>query len=204
MAQNKTKIPYFDRPDKCIASEQGLKTKLFAAIVHGFGVYLFWCTALIQTGSNLTIEVLRRTLNKIEAEQGFLPPILHLQLDNASDNKSKQFLAFIAYLVENRVFNVVKLSYLIVAHTHADVDQYLSCCSRFFRRIMQTIFSVCLNASATRMLHTQENMLKVPIFSQSSMVQDWLLIVNRQKIQFLKNILELLCGVSRRRWSKIC
>ena len=72
MAQNKTKIPYFDRPDKCIASEQGLKTKLFAAIVHGFGVYLFWCTALIQTGSNLTIEVLWRTLNKIEAEQGFL------------------------------------------------------------------------------------------------------------------------------------
>jgi len=55
MAQNKTKIPYFDRPDKCIASEQGLKTKLFAAIVHGFGVYLFWCTALIQTGSNLTM-----------------------------------------------------------------------------------------------------------------------------------------------------
>ena len=149
-AKNKTKIPYFDRPDKCIASEQGLKTKLFAAIVHGFGVYLFWCTALIQTGSNLTIEVLRRTLNKIEAEQGFLPPILHLQLDNASDNKSKQFLAFITYLVENRVFNVVKLSYLIVAHTHADVDQYLSCCSRFFRRIMQTIFSVCLTASATR------------------------------------------------------
>jgi len=122
MAQNKTKIPYFDRPDKCIASEKGLKTKLFAAIVHGFGVYLFWCTALIQTGSNLTIEVLWRTLNKIEAEQGFLPPILHLQLDNASDNKSKQFLAFNAYLVENCVFHVVKLSYLIVAHTHEDVD----------------------------------------------------------------------------------
>ena len=99
--------------------------KLFAAIVHGFGVDLFWCTALIQTGSNLTIEVLRRTLNKIEAEKGFLPPILHLQLDTASDNKSKQFLAFIAYLVENCVFHVVKLSYLIVAHTHEDVDQYI-------------------------------------------------------------------------------
>ena len=41
MDQNKTRIPYFDRPDKCIASEQGLKTKLFAAIVHGFRVYLF-------------------------------------------------------------------------------------------------------------------------------------------------------------------
>ena len=76
MDQNKTKIPYFDRPDKCIASEQGLKTKLFAAIVHGFEVYLFWCTALIQTRSNLTIiiiEVLWPTLNKIVAEKRFSP-----------------------------------------------------------------------------------------------------------------------------------
>ena len=42
---------------------------------------------------NLTIEalVLRRTLNKIHTEFGFLPPVLHLQLDNASDNKSQLF-----------------------------------------------------------------------------------------------------------------
>ena len=78
MDQNKTRIPYFDRPDKCIASEQGLKTKLFAAIVHGFGVYLFWCTTLIQTGSNLTIEVLHRNLHKIQEEKESLPSISHI------------------------------------------------------------------------------------------------------------------------------
>ena len=92
MDQRKTTFPYFSRPDKCIANEYGLKTKLFAAIVHSVGTFLFWSTPQIQGGSNLIIEVLRRTLLKIQEEKKVLPPILHLQLDNASENKSRQFL----------------------------------------------------------------------------------------------------------------
>ena len=126
MDQQKTTIPYFVRPDKCIGNEYGLKTKLFASIVHGLGTYLFWATPQIKGGTNLTVEVLRRTLLHIHQEKKVLPPILHLQLDNASDNKSRQFLAFVAYLVEMRVFQLVKLSYLLVGHTHEDVDQYFS------------------------------------------------------------------------------
>jgi hypothetical protein len=41
-------------------------------------------------------------------------PTFYLQLDNASNNKSKLFLAFIAYLIEKQVFHTIKLSYLIV------------------------------------------------------------------------------------------
>ena len=66
MDQRKTTFPYFSRPDKCIANEYGLKTKLFAAIVHSVGTFLFWSTPQIQGGSNLIIEVLRRTLLKIQ------------------------------------------------------------------------------------------------------------------------------------------
>ena len=66
---------------------------------------------------------------------------MHLQLDNASENKSRQFLAFIAYLIEMRIFHVVKLSYLIVGHTHEDVDQYFSVISRFFRKLIMCIYS---------------------------------------------------------------
>ena len=68
MDQRKTTFPYFSRPDKCIANEYGLKTKLFAAIVHSVGTFLFWSTPQIQGGSNLIIEVLRRTLLKIQEE----------------------------------------------------------------------------------------------------------------------------------------
>jgi len=36
----------------------------------------------------------------------------------------------------------VKLSYLIVGHTHEDIDQYFSVISRFFKKIMMTIYSI--------------------------------------------------------------
>jgi hypothetical protein len=142
MDQKKTRIPYFARPDKCIGSDYGLQCKLFGAMVHGFGTFLFWSTCQLKTGTNLTIEVLRRTLIKIHSEFGFLPPILHLQLDNASDNKSRLFLAFIAYLVQEGVFLKVKLTYLIVGHTHEDIDQYFSVISRYFKKVIMSIFSI--------------------------------------------------------------
>ena len=57
---------------------------------------------------NLSIECLHHTLLKIQERDGFLPETLYLQLDNGPENKSKQFLAFIAYLVEKKIFHKVK------------------------------------------------------------------------------------------------
>ena len=36
----------------------------------------------------------------------------------------------------------VKLSYLIVGHTHEDIDQYFSVISRFFKKIIMSIYSI--------------------------------------------------------------
>ena len=41
-----------------------------------------------------------------------------------------------------RIFHVVKLSYLIVGHTHEDVHQYFSVISRFFRKLIMCIYSI--------------------------------------------------------------
>jgi hypothetical protein len=71
-----------------------------------------------------------------------LPRKLHLQMDNASDNKSKQILACMAYLVETKNFDVIKLSYLIVAHTHEDVDQWFSVLSRFLKQILMQLLTI--------------------------------------------------------------
>ena len=145
MDQRKTCVPFFSNPPKCIGSDYVLKTKLTASIVHGHGTYLFWTTEQIKHDSNLTIECLRRTLLKYEEEKGKLPPILYLQMDNGPDQKSKQFLAFLAYLVESGVFHKIKVSYLIVGHTHEDIDQYFSCISRYIRKTLKQLLSVnCL------------------------------------------------------------
>jgi hypothetical protein len=68
--------------------------------------------------------------------------VLYLQLDNAPDNKSKRFLAFVAYLIQKKVFKKVKLSYLIVCHTHEDVDSLFSAISRFFKYCLRRVLTV--------------------------------------------------------------
>ena len=92
--------------------------------------------------TNLAIECLRRTLLKYEEEKGKLPPTLYLQLDNGPDQKSRQFLAFLAYLVETNKFHTIKVSYLMVGHTHEDVDQYFSCISRYIKKTLKMVLSV--------------------------------------------------------------
>ena len=142
MDQRKTKVPFHNNPPKEINGQDPLNTKVIAVIVHGHGTFLYWVTDEITHDSNLSVECLRRTLIKVKAERGFLPETLYLQLDNGPDNKSKHFLAFISYLVEQKIFHKVKLSYLIVGHTHEDVDQYFSCISRFIKKVLQTIYTL--------------------------------------------------------------
>ena len=139
MDQKKTNLPYFVNPPSNVAGLTQVKTKIIGAIVHGFGPLLYWCTEDKQHGTALTIEVIRRTLIKYEQDKGRLPPRLYLQLDNASDNKSREMLAFCGYLVQLGVFNSIKLSYLVVGHTHEYIDQYFSCISCFFKRVVKTI-----------------------------------------------------------------
>ena len=65
-----------------------------------------------------------------------------MQLDSASENRSLQFLAFLALLIEYKIFLKITVSYLIVGHTHEDVDQYFSVISRFLKRILRCVYSV--------------------------------------------------------------
>ena len=52
-----------------------------------------------------------------------LPPTLHLQLDNASgDNKNRWVFAFSSLLVYRAVFCEIYINFLIVGHTHEDID----------------------------------------------------------------------------------
>ena len=98
----KTMFPFFvNAPISAIEGATLVQPKLTAAMVRGFGagVYCFWASDQLSHDTNLTLEVIQRTLLKIEEMQGTLPRKLYLQLalDNAKDNRSAQFLAFIAF-----------------------------------------------------------------------------------------------------------
>ena len=118
MDQRKTAIPFFLNPSKSVSGDFVLKTKLMGVKVHGYGHYLYWSTGQLVHDSNFSVECLRRALLQVQHDKGSLPPTLYLQCDNGPDMHSKQFIAFCAYLVELGVFHKVKLSFLVVGHTH--------------------------------------------------------------------------------------
>ena len=117
MDQAKCDLPHSTRDTKSREKSLKLKQKLLAAMVHGLGTYVYIAPTPVATGANFNIEALLRTLLHVaEARKKcnpVLPPTLYLQLDNASDNKSKALLAFCDALVQQGVFKKIKVSFLI-------------------------------------------------------------------------------------------
>ena len=88
----------------------------------------------VAGGANNNIEGIRRTL---AAEYGNkpLPRTLYIQADNASDNKCWTVLLFLAMLVQHNYTADIYLSFLLVGHTHEDIDALFAVISRHFRSI---------------------------------------------------------------------
>ena len=63
-----------------------------------------------------------------------LPKKLFLQLDNsAKDNKNQYVMAFCSLLTARRVFKEVTVGFLIVGHTHEDIDAHFSYLSKLLK-----------------------------------------------------------------------
>ena len=92
---------------RCLFTEEGEQSTLTKALLKG-------------------AEICRESLLPIvEEPEGAkqLPPILTLQLDNAcADNKNRWVFAFCSMLVYKRIFQEVYINFLIVGHTHEDID----------------------------------------------------------------------------------
>lgn len=149
MDQSKASLPHLKKVNKSAANLWRLRTHITGVIVHGHGSegyvdFLQW-----PHDPNLTIDVLLRVLKEYLpqiAKSGGLPAKLYLQLDNCvRENKNKFVLTFLALLVEQGVFQEVsynkaywiyikigchnnllfvriELGFLMVGHTHEDVD----------------------------------------------------------------------------------
>ena len=89
-----------------------------------------WCffhDLLVQKGANNTAEVIVRILEHL-SQSNELPHnssrrVLHLQCDNAADNKNWTILVLCALLVHGGLFTSVELDFLHVGHTHECIDQ---------------------------------------------------------------------------------
>jgi hypothetical protein len=89
-----------------IIFEHELQNAFFQRLMHG--------------GSHCLVTL--KALEKFTSAKP-LPMKLFLQMDNCvKDNKNYHLLAFLSFLIITKVFEEVQLGFLIVSHTHEDID----------------------------------------------------------------------------------
>lgn len=127
MDNNKTNIPHWRSFYSKDRTDLSLKTRLLGVLVHHKRFDAYWTLPRYEHSSNLTITALLKTFENVLKDDGFLPPILFLQLDNCGkENKCNNFFAFLGQLIELKVFQEIHVNFLPVGHTHSDIDQKYS------------------------------------------------------------------------------
>ena len=113
-----------------------MKMHLCGVLVHGLGLYCHvWMDAHHKHDSNQVVTSIVKVLGDVRIRRGTFPPTLRIQADNCSrENKNKYMFAFCACLVALGHFQEVQLSFLIVEHTHDDIDQRFSVISNILKR----------------------------------------------------------------------
>jgi hypothetical protein len=138
MDQRKTELPHMavksKTMDSILSKHGAVRQELMGVLVHGVGRFFYTANEDIASGSAYTIECLARTLQSVAESRadGKLPPKLFVQLDNCSgENKNKYVFAFFARLVELQLVQSVTTSFLLVGHTHEDIDQCFCVISKY-------------------------------------------------------------------------
>ena len=98
------------------------------AMVHGFCVDMYAAPEALNHGADAFLEVLCRSISNVRriCRERSIPFPRHLviQSDNTVAQAKNQYVAaFLAVLVSRRLFSSVNLFFLVVGHTHEDIDQ---------------------------------------------------------------------------------
>ncbi|CAB4032559.1 Hypothetical predicted protein [Paramuricea clavata] len=132
MDQSKHNLSHFQVTTKVDSTATRLKTHVTGVLANCHSMAsAFLDNCEWPHDSNLTINILMRTLLLFQGKLDKLPPVMYLQMDNCyRECKNKFVLGFLAILVKMGLFRKIKLSFLMVGHTHEDIDQMFSCFSR--------------------------------------------------------------------------
>jgi hypothetical protein len=125
MDQKKTHLPVWSRYTK---DESPMEQRVVGVMVHGIRNYAFVVDSTVPGGTNLMVDILLYVLKDLDSrnELPFLNPTMFLQVDNCGENKNKVMFAFLTHLVRLGIFEKIKVGFLMVGHTHEDIDQFFS------------------------------------------------------------------------------
>jgi hypothetical protein len=139
MDQNSTNLPHMKRIQKSDVNLWFLRTHLTGAIVHGHAVYAFLDFMQWPHDPNLTTNLIAQLIllhfTNLNSSGASLPRKLYIQLDNtARENKNRCVLSFLSFLVHVGIFDEVQLGFLMVGHTHEDIDALFGNISKWLKR----------------------------------------------------------------------
>src|SRR5450759_3449135 len=133
MDQKKTRLPHCPRTPKSMDESCLLQMHVVGCLVFNKELHsrVFLNYPNLHNDGNLTITILQRVLNEWEEREGGLPPVLYLQLDNTSrENKNNLLMTYLHMLLRKKVFKKIKIGFLLVGHTHDQIDQMFSTFSK--------------------------------------------------------------------------
>ena len=122
-----------------IAGAKTIEYKMVGVLVHGIAYHLYIADPRIPSNGNFTIECMYQTLLKVLSSRQVFDEIF-IQLDAAPDNKNNAVFCFAEWLVQLGVAKLIKITFLIVGHTHIDIDQKFVAITYQMRR--STVISV--------------------------------------------------------------
>ena len=94
-------------------------------------LYLYSDCDMFSKGANATANAIIRTI--LAQPSAIRPPVLFIQLDNSDPHyKNSGFYAFCAALVACGIYTEVRVNFLLVGHTHEDMDQ---CCNQIWNHL---------------------------------------------------------------------
>ncbi|KAL3696719.1 hypothetical protein R1sor_010795 [Riccia sorocarpa] len=134
MDQKKTAIPHWPNPPKNVDKDNQIKVHVVGALLFNGTVQsrAFLMFGNIKANVNLTVTVIHKIISDWD---GALPDVLYLQLDNTTrENKNSVLLGYLNLLVQKGIFQKVKIGFLLVGHTHDQIDQMFSRFSVRLRR----------------------------------------------------------------------
>jgi len=118
-------IPRFSSSEKREpARHTMLKIKTTFIKVHGIGsLVVVTFPDIERQGGNLTVECIIRGI-KFAINNSDISKVrnLYIQLDNVSSNKCYTIISSMAALVACGLCKKIKIHYLVVGHTHEDID----------------------------------------------------------------------------------
>lgn len=126
MDQKKTELPHYKRLPKSLDSSALIGVHVVGVLVMNgrLQTKAYMTCGNIRNDPNLTIAVIQDVISNWV---GALPDVLYLQMDNTSaQNKNSSVLAYLNMLVDRGIFVKVKVGFLLVGHTHDQIDQIFS------------------------------------------------------------------------------